>query len=48
MARLVEMSYDLYSEGTDADAIILEKLIENEKDEELKEALIDLDHFIFP
>jgi len=48
MARLVEMSYDLYCEGTDADAIILEKLIENEKDEELKEALIDLDHFIFP
>ncbi len=48
MARLVEMSYDLYCEGTDADAIILEELIENEKDEELKEALIDLDHFIFP
>ena len=48
MARLVEMSYDLYCEGTDADAIILEELIENEKDEELKEALIDLDRFIFP
>ena len=48
MARLVEMSYDLYCEGTDTDAIILEELIENEKDEELKEALIDLDHFIFP
>lgn len=48
MARLVEMTYDLYCEGTDADAIILEELIENEKDEELKEALIDLDHFIFP
>lgn len=48
LARLVEMSYDLYCEGTDADAIILEELIENEKDEEIKEALIDLDRFIFP
>ncbi len=48
MAELVEMSYDLYAEGTDDDAIFLEETIRKEKNEELKEALIDLDGFIFP
>ena len=48
LAELVEMSYDLYAEGTDDDAIFLEETIRKEKNEELKEALIDLDGFIFP
>ena len=48
LARLVEMSYNLYCEGTDDDAIILENLIEREKDPELRKAIEDLDGFIFP
>lgn len=48
LRRLVEMSYDLYCEPTDADGIYLEKSIEDEKDPELKEALIDLNDFLFP
>ena len=43
-----EMSYDLYSEGTDDDAIFLSDIIEKEKNPELKEAIIDLKDFIFP
>ena len=45
--ELVEMSYDLAAEGTDADAIFLEKAIEQEKNPQLKEALEDLDDFLF-
>lgn len=48
LCRLVEMSYDLYCEPTDADGIYLEKAIEDEQDTELKEALIDLNDFLFP
>lgn len=48
LARLVEMSYDLYCEGTDYDAIILERLIEREKDPELRKAIEDLEDFLFP
>ncbi len=48
LERLVEMSYDLYSEGTDDDAIFLLDIIEKEKNPELKEAIIDLKDFIFP
>ena len=44
---LVELSYDIAAEGTDADAIFLERAIEQEKDPELKEALEDLDNFLF-
>ena len=47
IAKLVEMSYDLSSVGTDADALFLEKAIDAEKDEELKEALQDLDQYLF-
>lgn len=42
------MSYDLDSIATDADAIELEKLIQCERNPELKEALVDLDGFLFP
>lgn len=41
------MSYDLYAEGTESDAIFLEKAIDQELDKELKEALQDLDDFLF-
>ena len=47
LSRLVEMSYDLSAEDTDADAIDLERLIQHERNPELKEALIDLDDFLF-
>lgn len=47
LSRLVEMSYDLSAEDTDADAIDLERLIQRERNSELKEALIDLDDFLF-
>ena len=47
LSRLVEMSYDLSAEGTDADAIDLERLIQRERNPALKEALIDLDDFLF-
>ncbi len=42
------MLYDLYGVGTDADAIILDDLINRERDEELREAIIDSRDFIFP
>jgi hypothetical protein len=41
------MSYDLAAEGTDADSVFLERAIEQEKDPALKEALQDLDDFLF-
>ena len=47
LSRLVEMSYDLSAEDTDADAIDLERLIQRERNPELKEALIDLDDVLF-
>lgn len=47
LSRLVEMSYDLSAEGTYADAIDLDRLIQRERNPELKEALIDLDDFLF-
>ena len=47
LERLVEASYDLGWEGTDADAIFLEKAISQEKDPELREALEDLDDLLF-
>ena len=47
LERLVEASYDLSWEGTDADAIFLEKAISQEKDPDLREALEDLDDLLF-
>lgn len=41
------MSYDVSAEGTDDDAIFLERAIRREKNEELREALQDLDDFLF-
>lgn len=45
--KLAEMSYHLSAVGTDSDAIFLEKVIEQEKDSELKEAFEDLDDYLF-
>ena len=47
LQELVDMSYDLAAEGSDADAIYLERAISREKDPELKKALEDLDEFLF-
>ena len=47
LQRLVEMSYDFYAEASDADAIFLEKLINSETNPELKEAIEDLNDFLF-
>ena len=47
LSRLVEMSHDLSAEDADADAIDLERLIQRERNPELKEALIDLDDYLF-
>ena len=44
---MVEKSYDLSAVGTDSDAIFLEKVIEQEKNLELKEAFEDLDDYLF-
>ena len=41
------MSYDLSAAGTDADSIYLEGAIRREKDPKLREALIELDDFLF-
>ena len=43
----MELSYDLAAEGTDNDAIYLERAISREKDLELRKALEDLDDFLF-
>ena len=47
LARLVRMSYDLSAEFDDDDAIFLDKAIQSEKNDELREALEDLDDFMF-
>lgn len=47
LQKLVDASYDLGFEGTDSDALFLERLIEEEEDEELREALQNLDDFLF-
>jgi hypothetical protein len=47
LEKLVRMSYDLYAEPTDSDAIFLEKEIAREIDLEFREALQDLNDFLF-
>ena len=47
LSRLVEMSYDVSAQGTDEDAVYLERLIQREKDPELRAALSDLDDYLF-
>ncbi len=47
LARLVRLSYDPTAEVTDADALYLEKLINETEDEGLRRALQDLDDYLF-
>lgn len=47
LEKLVKMSYDMYADGTDEDAIFLAKTIRQERNSELKKALKDLDDFLF-
>ena len=47
LQALVELSYDPAAEGTDNDAIYLERAISREMDPELRKALEDLDDFLF-
>lgn len=45
--ELLDMSYDMTSQPSDNEAIFLDKAIRSEKNAELKEALQDLDDFLF-
>lgn len=45
--ELLELSYSMETEPTEEDAIFLEKVIRSEKNPELKEALQDMDEFLF-
>ena len=47
LARLVRLSYDPAADVTDADALYLEKLIDETEDEEIRSALKDLDDYLF-
>ena len=47
LQKLVNRSYDLNAEYTDADGLFMEKIIEQEKDPKLKAAFQDLDDFMF-
>ena len=47
LSQLIEMSYDFACEPSDSDAIEMEKIIEDERDLELLEALEELDEFLF-
>ena len=44
---LVQLSYSVDCEPSDWEAIQLEKYIESEKNPELREALIDLNEYLF-
>ena len=47
LQKLVNKSYVLYAEYTDAAGVFMEKIIEQEKDSDLKDAFQDLDDFMF-
>lgn len=47
MRKLVEKSYNIYSQFTESDGFFIERCIEEETDSEFKEALEDLDKFMF-
>ena len=47
LERLVEMSYDISAQGTDADADFLERQIAKEPDQALREAMQELYDFLF-
>ena len=45
--KVVNKSYNLNAEYTEADGLFMEKIIEQENDSKLKEAFQDLDDFMF-
>lgn len=47
LEKLVRKSYDINAEYTDSDAVFIEKAIEQEEDDSLREALKDLEGFMF-
>ncbi len=47
LEKLVRKSYDINAEYTDSDAAFIEKAIEQEDDDSLREALKDLNGFMF-
>lgn len=47
LEKLVRKSYDINAEYTDSDAAFIEKAIEQEEDDSLREALEDLKGFMF-
>ena len=47
LGRLVKKSYNMYAQYTDSDGIFIERCIEEERNPELREALEDLDKFMF-
>jgi hypothetical protein len=47
LGRLLELSYSMATRPTDDDAIFLLKVIRSEKNPELKEALQELDEYLF-
>ena len=47
LQELGEMSYDVSAEGTEDDAVFLERAIGREKDSRLRKALEDLDKYLF-
>ena len=47
LRKLVEKSYNIYSQFTESDGFFIERCIEEEADSEFKEALEDLDKFMF-
>lgn len=46
LMKLLEKSYDMCEEMTDSEAIFLEKAIDSEKDDDLRDALQELDDFL--
>ena len=47
LGALVRLSYNIEAQATDEDAIFLENAIHRERNPELKDALQDLDDFLF-
>ena len=48
LQKLIDKSHDIYAEYSESDSLFIEKLIAAEKNEEFKEALQDLNSWMFP
>lgn len=47
LEKLVRKSYEINAEYTDSDSMFIDKVIEQEEDDSLREALKDLNGFMF-